>query len=30
LLGYSPMTKIEDGIPKFVEWFNESRVEAVV
>ena len=22
LLGYSPTTKIEDGIPKFVEWFR--------
>ena len=24
LLGYSPTTKIEDGIPKFVEWFRPS------
>jgi UDP-glucuronate 4-epimerase len=24
LLGYSPTTKIEDGIPKFVEWFRRS------
>ena len=26
LLGYDPKTKIEVGIPKFVEWFRESRV----
>ena len=26
LLGYNPQTKIEDGIPKFVEWFRESRL----
>lgn len=25
LLGYNPTTKIEDGIPKFVEWFLASR-----
>lgn len=25
LLGYNPQTKIEDGIPKFVEWFNANR-----
>jgi UDP-glucuronate 4-epimerase len=25
LLRYSPTTKIEEGIPKFVEWFRESR-----
>jgi UDP-glucuronate 4-epimerase len=25
LLGYDPHTKIEDGIPKFVEWFNGAR-----
>ncbi len=24
LLGYAPTTKIEAGIPKFVEWFNRS------
>lgn len=24
LLGYNPQTKIEDGIPKFVEWFLNS------
>jgi UDP-glucuronate 4-epimerase len=27
LLGYAPATKIEDGIPKFVEWFLSSRTE---
>jgi len=25
LLGYDPKTKIEDGLPKFVEWFQGSR-----
>ena len=25
LLGYDPKTKLEDGIPKFVEWFRGSR-----
>jgi UDP-glucuronate 4-epimerase len=25
LLNYSPKTKIDEGIPKFVEWFRESR-----
>lgn len=25
LLGYAPRTKIEDGIPKFIEWFRQSR-----
>lgn len=25
LLGYSPKTKIEEGIPKFVEWFRGGR-----
>ena len=25
LLGYDPTTKIEDGIPKFVEWFRSTR-----
>jgi UDP-glucuronate 4-epimerase len=25
LLGYSPTTRIEDGIPKFVEWFKQSN-----
>jgi UDP-glucuronate 4-epimerase len=24
LLNYNPQTKIEEGIPKFVEWFNKS------
>jgi UDP-glucuronate 4-epimerase len=27
LLGYDPRTKIEDGIPKFVEWFRASTDE---
>ena len=26
LLNYDPKTKIEEGIPKFVEWFETSRV----
>lgn len=25
LLGYDPTTKIEDGIPKFVEWFEKNQ-----
>jgi UDP-glucuronate 4-epimerase len=25
LLGYNPKTKFEDGLPKFVDWFLESR-----
>ncbi|MDX1396538.1 MAG: GDP-mannose 4,6-dehydratase [Gemmatimonadota bacterium] len=25
LLGYDPVTKIDAGIPRFVEWFRESR-----
>ena len=25
LLGYSPKTKFEDGLPKFVDWFLKSR-----
>ncbi len=25
ILGYNPTTKIQDGIPKFVEWFRDSR-----
>src|SRR5687767_1027709 len=25
LLGYDPKTKIEDGIPRFVEWFRDSE-----
>lgn len=28
LLGYAPTTKIADGIPKFVEWYRESRATA--
>lgn len=24
MLGYDPKTKIEDGIPRFVKWFNQS------
>ena len=27
LLGYSPTTKIEEGIPKFVEWFQSKSEE---
>ena len=27
LLGYNPQTKIEDGIPKFVEWFRSAGAE---
>lgn len=30
LLGYCPTTKIEEGIPKFVEWFRSSRTAARV
>ena len=30
LLSYDPQTKIEDGIPKFVEWFKASRGDAAV
>jgi UDP-glucuronate 4-epimerase len=26
LLGYDPTTKIQDGIPKFVEWFRSATV----
>ena len=26
LLGYNPMTKIQDGIPKFVEWFRKPEI----
>ena len=25
ILGYNPTTKINEGIPKFVEWFRETR-----
>jgi len=28
MLGYNPTTKIEEGIPKFVEWFKSSRTAA--
>lgn len=30
LLGYSPTTKIADGIPKFVEWFRSAHEIAVI
>ena len=30
ILNYNPQTKIEQGIPKFVEWFKSSRVNAAV
>ena len=30
LLGFEPRTKIEDGIPKFVEWFKEKRGQEVL
>ena len=26
LLGYNPQTKIEDGIPRFIEWFRQQTV----
>jgi len=26
LLGYNPKTQIEDGIPKFVEWFRQHNI----
>ena len=26
LLGYSPQTKIEDGIPRFTEWFRQQNL----
>jgi UDP-glucuronate 4-epimerase len=29
LLDYSPATKIEDGIPKFMEWFKVSKPDPV-
>ncbi|MEY2546150.1 MAG: UDP-glucuronate 4-epimerase [Verrucomicrobiota bacterium] len=25
LLGYNPTTKLSEGLPKFIEWFRESR-----
>lgn len=30
LLNYNPTTKIEEGIPRFVEWFRESQHGAAV
>jgi UDP-glucuronate 4-epimerase len=27
ILGYDPRTKIEEGIPKFVNWYLQSRAE---
>lgn len=30
LLGYNPTTRIEDGIPKFVEWFKSAAEHASV
>lgn len=30
MLKYNPYTRIEDGIPKFVEWFRSSHVEISV
>lgn len=30
LLGYSPTTKIEDGIPKFVDWFKSLQTSAAI
>jgi UDP-glucuronate 4-epimerase len=29
LLGYDPQTKIEDGIPKFTDWFKSENVKKV-
>jgi UDP-glucuronate 4-epimerase len=29
LLGYSPQTKIAEGIPRFVEWFRETQMPAL-
>ena len=26
LLGYNPQIKIEDGIPRFIEWFRQQTV----
>jgi UDP-glucuronate 4-epimerase len=28
MLGYNPKTKIEEGIPKFVEWFRKHELKA--
>lgn len=30
LLNYHPLTKIEEGIPRFVEWYRESQLRAAV
>jgi UDP-glucuronate 4-epimerase len=30
LLNYHPLTKIEEGIPRFVEWYRESHLRAAV
>ncbi len=30
MLGYNPQTKIEDGIPKFVDWFKSVNQDASV
>lgn len=30
LLGYDPKTKIEEGIPKFVEWFKSNQTEPAI
>jgi UDP-glucuronate 4-epimerase len=30
LLGYDPHTKIEEGIPKFVEWYRSSKADEAV
>jgi len=29
ILGYNPQTKIEEGIPKFVEWYRTSHADVV-
>jgi UDP-glucuronate 4-epimerase len=29
LLGYNPQTKIEEGIPKFTDWFKSEKVKKV-
>ena len=28
MLGYSPKVKIEEGIPRFVEWFTRNELKA--
>jgi UDP-glucuronate 4-epimerase len=30
LLGYEPSTTVEEGVPKFVEWFRRKREEGVL